>query len=86
MIETYKKIGVEIISYTEDSITIDKQTAFTITMTGKLKEQKVVIYGMTIGNSKATILYQGVASSFAARYFGCGTIRMYGFGDFQPCG
>jgi len=19
-------------------------------------------------------------------YFGCGTIRMYGFGDFQPCG
>jgi hypothetical protein len=20
------------------------------------------------------------------RYFGCGTIRMYGFGDFQPCG
>jgi hypothetical protein len=21
-----------------------------------------------------------------ARYFGCGTIRIYGFGDFQPCG
>jgi hypothetical protein len=20
------------------------------------------------------------------RHFGCGTIRMYGFGDFQPCG
>src|SRR4051812_6781383 len=20
------------------------------------------------------------------RYFGCGTIRIYGFGDFQPCG
>jgi hypothetical protein len=19
-------------------------------------------------------------------YFGCATIRMYGFGDFQPCG
>jgi hypothetical protein len=21
-----------------------------------------------------------------ARYFGCGTMRIYGFGDFQPCG
>jgi hypothetical protein len=21
-----------------------------------------------------------------ADYFGCGTIRMYGLGDFQPCG
>jgi hypothetical protein len=21
-----------------------------------------------------------------AAYFGCGTIRIYGFGDFQPCG
>ena len=61
MIETYKKVGVKITSYTEDSITIDKQTAFTITITGKLKEQKVVIYGMTVGNSKSTILYQGVA-------------------------
>ena len=20
------------------------------------------------------------------RHFGCGTIRIYGFGDFQPCG
>src|SRR5688572_3874994 len=61
MIETYKKVGVDIISFKEDSITIDNQTAFTITLTGKLKEQKVVIYGMTIGNSKSTILYQGVA-------------------------
>ena len=22
----------------------------------------------------------------AGNYFGCGTIRIYGFGDFQPCG
>jgi hypothetical protein len=61
MIETYKKVGVDITSYREDSVTIDNQTAFTITLTGKVKEQKVVIYGMTIGNSKSTILYQGFA-------------------------
>ena len=61
MIEAYKKVGVDITSFKEDSITIDDRTAFTITLTGKLKEQKVVVYGMTIGNSKSTILYHAVA-------------------------
>ena len=61
ILETYKNIGVEITSFFEDSITIHKKTAFTITITGKFKEQKVIIFGMSIGNSKSTILYQGVA-------------------------
>ena len=28
----------------------------------------------------------GEEKSCASRYFGCGTIRKYGFGDFQPAG
>jgi hypothetical protein len=33
--------------------------------------------------------YPGMTVSIACnrdRHFGCGTIRIYGFGDFQPCG
>jgi hypothetical protein len=31
---------------------------------------------------------QGASRAMTAtrNYFGCGTIRIYGFGDFQPCG
>jgi hypothetical protein len=61
MIEIYRKVGININSFTEDSITIDNKTAFTITLRGKLKEQNVLIYGMAIGNTNSTILYQAIA-------------------------
>ena len=32
------------------------------------------------------IAHRGMTAFEFGAYFGCGTIRIYGFGDFQPCG
>lgn len=61
IVDSYKNLGVNITSYKEDSVNIDNQTVFTITITGILKAQKIVVYCLAIGNSKSTIFYQGCA-------------------------
>ncbi|MEA2913990.1 MAG: hypothetical protein QOJ15_6071 [Bradyrhizobium sp.] len=39
------------------------------------------------GTSPAMTSFGGrITSNHTRNYFGCGTIRIYGFGDFQPCG
>ena len=38
------------------------------------------------GSVRGVIAAQRARDAQAVAHFGCGTIRIYGFGDFQPCG
>jgi hypothetical protein len=61
MIEAWKRNGIEITDYKESKIIIDNRNAYDIIITGKSKDKKVMIYGMTTGNDKSTIFFQGSA-------------------------
>jgi uncharacterized membrane protein len=48
----------------------------------------VLIFVSRQGNAitPSTLLYGALSLAIASRHFGCGTIRMYGLGDFHPAG
>jgi len=50
------------------------------------RTRNLEIPGLVLAHHPGMTIFVASPPAVTIRYFGCGTIRIYGFGDFQPAG